>query len=266
MKDVLKFLDLDSIEYSDKNLDLIRNAVESWIQEVYCRRTLVSTTYRERYDGNNDPYLILDNYPVTAVAMLSVGMEEVIRIKNTNAGAFASVSVNSTSLVLNKDGTSTTLLFATYTTMTAVVNAINALSGWSATLSMAAYGAYPSVLLVDKMGLSCINNAEVGLEMPKVGEWDFEVDGIRGMIYSPFGFPEGVKNIYINYTAGYATIPDDLKLATLIIIKNIYQHRSEESFGMTGYSVAGISTSFEQNPIPSQAKDILDRKYRRLIA
>lgn len=267
LKDVLKFLDLESIEYSDKNLELIRDSVEDWVQDIYCRRKLVTTSYRERYDGSGDEYLILDNYPVTEVAMLSVGMQEVIRVKNTNAGAYASVSVSSTGMTLNKDGTSTSLTFATYPTMTTLVGAINAQSGWSAVLSMSTYGSYPSNLLVEKMGLQCIDSAEVGLEMPQVGEYDFEVDAKRGMIYSPFGFPSGVQNIYINYTAGYTstTMPNDLKLAVLIIIKNIYQSRSEESFGMTGYSVSGISVSFEQEAMPKQAKDILDRGYRRLL-
>jgi len=267
LKDVLKFLDLESIEYSDKNLELIRDAVEDWVQDVYCRRTLLSTDYRERYDGTGDSYLILDNYPVTAVAMLSIGIEEVIRVENTNAGAYASVSVSSTGVTLNKDGTSTTLAFATYLTMTTLVAAINLQSGWSAVLSSSAYGSYPSNLLVEKMGLQCIDSAEVGLEMPQVGEYDFEVDAKRGMIYSPFGFPAGIQNVYVSYTAGYtsSTIPEDLKLATMIIIKNIYQSRSEESFGMTGYSVSGISVSFEQEPMPKVAKDILDRRYRRLI-
>jgi len=147
--------------------------------------------------------------------------------------------------------------------MNLLVAAINAESGWVAAVVMSSYGTYPSSLLVEKMGLQCINSRQVGLDMPYDGEWEFAVDAAKGIIHSSFGFGDGFRNVYVDYSAGYATIPDDLQLAVLIWIKNIYQRRSEESFGVTSYSASGISMSFE-NDIPIQVRQILDN-YKRLL-
>ena len=264
LRTVLKFLGLDSQTTEDKNLELIRDAVEDWIQNIYCDRTLTETAYKERYDGTGTGILFLDNHPITSLDRLSIGFDEAIRIKNTNVGAHASVSVTSTGVILNKDGTKNTLLFTTYSTMNTLIAAINLLSGWTATLSLSSYGTYPSTLLVERMGLQCINNADVGLDMPELGEYDFEVDADRGIIYSSYGFPEGIKNVYVEYSAGYATIPKALELATLILIKHFYQKRSEESFGITSYSTGGMSVSFE-NDLPLQARQILDGYIRLLL-
>lgn len=265
MKDVLNFLGLSAETTADKNIDVIRLGVEEWIQTVHCRRTLVSASYKERYDGTGDQFLLLDNYPITAINRLSVDTDDAIKIRNTDVSSQASVSVSATAVTLYKDGTSNSLSLATYSTLTTLVAAINAVAGWEASLMMATYGSYPSTILVDKFGMYCGNNTWNYLEMPDVGEEDFEVYSTEGKLYLSSGFPEGSRNIYVDYTAGLTTIPDDLKLATLILIKNIYQRRSEESFGNISYSVSGISLSFEQDGIPIQVKQILHKYKRTLI-
>jgi hypothetical protein len=264
MRVVLKFLGLDLVTTEDKNLELIRNAVEAWIQTVYCRRNLVSTSYKEKYDGTGCNSLVLDNYPIISLNRLSMGSEEVMRVKNSSTFGHASVSVSSTGVTLYKDGTSSTILFTASATMSAMATAISAVSGWSATVSETSYNSYPSNLLSEKMGLQCVNNAEASLMMPADGEWDFEVDSDKGILYSSFGFGEGTRNIFVDYSAGYATIPDDLQLATLILIKNIYQKRNEESWGVNSYSISGISMSFDKD-IPMEAKQILNHYRRTLI-
>jgi hypothetical protein len=266
MKEVVNFLGLDSEETEDKNLNLLALAVEDWVQNIYCHKKIVSADYTERYDGTGDQYLLLDNYPIISLDLLSIGTDDVISIKNTTTYGYATVSVSSTVVTLNLNGTSSTLALATYTTMTTLVNAINALSssGWTASLMSSSYASYPSSLLLEKMGLNCINSAYIYLPMPDDGEDNFEVYPNEGKIQFYAGFPQGHRNVYVKYTAGYATIPDDVKVAVLILIKNLYQRRSEESFGMQSYSVTGISVSFEQDPMPMQAKYLL-AQYRRTL-
>lgn len=263
MKDVLKFLGLDSLTTADKNIELIQNGVEAWIQTVYCRRTFTSTSYKERYDGTGTDTLLLDYYPIVSLNRLSIGTLDAISIRNTNTGAHASVSVSSTTVTLYKDGTTNALLFTSYTTFATLIAAINAISGWEAALMQSSYSSYPSTLLLEQFGLQCINNNYVYLQMPEEGEDEFEVYPNEGKIVSSFGFTEGRRNVYVDYTAGYATIPSDVQLATLILIKNIYQRRSEESFGLNSYSISGISAAFEQD-MPLQARQILG-KYRRTL-
>jgi hypothetical protein len=79
--------------------------------ERYCNRTLRSDTYRERYNGygsqnldglcdqryehNNQCFdgsgctrLALEQYPVTNVEFVGVGLQDVLRIKNTSSDAY----------------------------------------------------------------------------------------------------------------------------------------------------------------------------------
>lgn len=240
----------------------IINAVEVWVKN-YCSQTFESTTYRERVNGSGTNELYLDHYPIIALYRLSMDTVDGITVKNTNTTGHASVSVNSTAVVLYKDGTVNTLDYATYTTLTLMVAAINALSGWSATLADSNYGDYPVTCLLEQYGLQCINNREVQLQIPDDGESDFEIYPNEGRIFSYYGFPEGYRNIYVEYIAGYATIPEDLKLGVKILVKYLYQKRSEESFGLSNYSSGGISVSFEKE-IPVQASMLLDN-YKRLL-
>ncbi len=242
----------------------IKSAVEAWVQNIFCRRTFESTAYKELYDGNGLNFILLDNYPIIALNKLSIGTDDVIKITNTNSGAHASVSCNSTTVTLWKDGTTSSLSLTTYDTMTELVDAINAVAGWSSALMNSDYASYPSSILIERFGLQCIDNNWVYLQMPDKGEDDFEVYPNDGRVYTPFQFPKGHRNIYVDYTAGYSTIPDDLKLAVYIIVKSIYQRRNEESFGLASYSVGGLSMSFKDK-VPEQALNILNSKYRKYI-
>ena len=263
-KDVLKFLGLDTLATEDKNLDLIISSVEAWIQTVYCRRSFESTAYKERYDGTGDTVLLLDYYPIISLNRVSIGTDDVISVKNIGTTGHASISVSSTTISLYKDGSTTSLLLATYSTMTLLVDAINAQSGWSAALMSSTYAAYPSTFLLEQMGLQCISSNYVYLQMPDEGEENFEVVPKDGKIILYSGFPGGIRNVYVDYVAGYATVPDDVQLATMILIKNVYQRRSEEVFGATNYSVSGISVSFEID-LPKEVRQILNGYKRSLI-
>ncbi len=257
------------------------------MQNVYCRRTFESTAYKEYYDGrgssdyddgfghnnysgsyyglgNTNKVIVVDNYPIISLNRLSVGTEDAIKVTNTNSGAHASVSCSSSAVTLWKDGTTNTLSLTTYSTMTTLVAAINAVSGWSATLMSSSFGSYPSNILVEKMGLQCINSSWVYLQIPDEGMSDFEVYPNEGKIYSLSGFPYGHKNVFVDYNAGYATIPDDLKLAVMICVKYIYQRRVEENWGVSNYSIPGISMTFKE-VIPEQALQIINSKYRRYL-
>lgn len=263
-KTVLKFLGLEELATEDKNLDLIISSVEAWIQTVYCRRAFEDVSYKERYDGTGTDTLLLDYYPIITLNRLSIGTDDAISVKNTNTGGHASVSVSSTVVSLYKDGSTTTLSLTTYSTMTLLVDAINAQSGWSAALMDSTIASFPSTFLLEKFGLQCIDNNYVYLQMPDEGEEDFEVFPKEGKIVLYSGFPEGTRNVFVDYSAGYAIIPSDLQLATLILIKHVYQKRSEESWGVANYSISGMSVTFEQD-LPLQARQILNGYKRSLL-
>lgn len=248
-------------------------AVEDYISD-YCRRTFESTSYaKERYYGSHHKVINLKQYPVTIVDRVAVGLFDVISIKNTNTGTYATVSVDTTGLRLVLDGTAdATVTFAAYTTMTTIVAAINALGdGWSATLLQSTYGSFLSSELVPVSAASCINSYSVYLSIPNVAESGIQVNLSTGQIHLPSGFRNGWQNVFVDYTAGYsaALMPEDLKLAVCILVQTVYERRGDATWGLDMSNVGASGTSgmrnmFSKLTIPKEAKDILYR-YKRVL-
>jgi hypothetical protein len=250
----------------------IRDAVEEWLQS-YCGRTFGSTVYKERYDGSGSNKLILNQYPVISIERLALSAVDAVRIRCSGATTHAVVSVNSKGIVLRKDGVSnSTVLFATYTTLATVIAAINLISGWEATIESSTYNSYSSTELLEKMGLFCKGTSWAYLSIPYEAEASFDVDSARGIITlyglintvpnSP-GFPVGIRNIFVDYTAGYSTIPEDVVFAIKIMCQRTIQKNEEKSFGLSSYSIGDVSMSFENNEFPIEVVNIINR-YRKL--
>jgi len=262
------FLGVTAGSVESDNALAIRDAVEAWLQK-YCNRTFESTTYTlEKYNGTGTKYLYLRQTPVTALYRVATSTTDVIRIKNTSEYTTASVSVTSTGIVLEKDGsTNTTALFATYTTMTALATAISAISGWSASVASSTYNSYKSSNLLKVYGLNCIDSNEVYLRMPDDALDDIELNENNGMIYSSSGFPKGFNNIYVTYVAGYtsASMPADLVFAVKVFLKSIYDKFTAGSWNVRGYRIGDISMYLNDGnvEIPRETEEILAR-YRRI--
>lgn len=257
--------DIDDSEY--EFLSPTHDSVEKFVSN-YCNRVFESTSYtRSKYCGNGTSILYIDNYPLTAVDRVAIGNLDVIKVTNTNTTSSASVSVTSTGLRLVYNGTAdTSITFASNTTMTAIVSAINALSGWSASLLNSTYGGYQSSDLIEWSGLSAIKSNWVYLKMPDEAEDYFEVDLGKGLIRKNSGWPSGFNNIYIDYTAGYTTsnMPEDLKLAVKILTKYIYDRKEEESMGVAEYRAENLWGTFERDSMPKEARMLLNR-YKRVL-
>jgi len=246
----------------------LRDAVEAYVTNIYCQRTFESTAYSlEKYDGKGYRTINLNNYPITLLDRVAIGIRDVIKIRNTSTYSTASVSVLSTGLRLVKDGTadSTDVTFATNATMSAMVTAVDAISGWEAQMLNTAYNSFVSTELMKKWALSAINNNWVYLPMPEEAEYDIEVRADWGQIRRPVRFPISYQNIFVDYTAGYssANMPEDLKLGIKILVKYLWQRRDEENFGAGSYRSGDLGAMFDKGPIPKEAEDILTRYKRR---
>lgn len=248
-----------------------RDFVEAQIQRE-CRRNFESQTYvLERYSGTGSRKLFLRNYPITSIQRIAIGTLDIIRITNTNTGTIASVSVNSTSIVLNRDGiVDATLLFATYTTLSTMVTAINATGhGWTAELLNSLYSSYKSDSLIKKFGLSTIDTNYVYLQIPYDAEYDFEVDDQKGIIYHNVSFfLRGFNNIFVTYTAGYsaADMPDDLKMAIKILTNLYYDKNTNNAYGLQEYKIGDIAYRWLKDSaiFPLEVQNIIS-KYRRIM-
>lgn len=247
----------------------LKDEVEEFISG-YCNRTFESTSYRlERYDGGNQ-IINLYNYPVTAVDRVASFTLSVIRIMNSNAYSTATVSVNTDGLRLVLDGTAdTSITFASNTTMTAVVAAVNALgNGWNAELLSSTYANFKSTELIPIYGQNVIDSNWVDLHKTDDPEDNFFVDLARGQIRKYSGWPFGFRNIYVDYTAGYSTdnMPKDLQLAVKIIVQYLYNKKDDDSFGVKEYRAHNIWASFnKEETIPKEAQRILFRYKRRKV-
>ena len=244
----------------------IHDGVEAWVKS-YLHRDIESAAYAlKRYDGNNKTTLYLDDYPVTAFSKLAIGTRTAIRITNTTASSTASVSVTSTGLALELDGTvDSDVLFATYKTIATVAAAVNALgSGWSAE-TVSGYAAYKSSELLETWGQGCIDSVTVDLDIAGEATNEFVLNPTTGCLTYKTGFPAGIRNIIMSYTAGYSssTMPADLELAILALIQVVYRKRQDETFGLSQMRAGSISAAYAE--LPDETKMIIESHRRRMV-
>lgn len=267
--DILAFLEV-SADDSYGTIAAIHAGVEQFVNG-YCNRTFEDATYKEFYNGTGMSQLVLRQSPINSIARVSLGSQNVMMIKNTNEYTSAVVSVTDTNLVLAVDGgASTSLAFATYATLSSLIAAVNAVGGgWFAELSSNDYATFKSQYLFKSGGKEVINSQWMNLIAPYMVliEYD-DIHPTAPIINRRNGWPKGNRNIYIEYNAGYTTVPADLQYAVKILAKAAYAKHQECTFGVGSYSIAGVSKAFEGigvSSMPNEAKMILDRHRRTII-
>ena len=96
-----------------------------------------------------------------------------------------------------------------------------------------------------------------------IDEDDYLVYEDEGRLYAFNGFPLGKQNIYVEYNSGYDPIPSDIKFAIKRIVKEMYRQHTENSEGLTSFSLGDQSISFEDGSFSKQVTRILEY-YRRI--
>ncbi len=113
---------------------------------------------------------------------------------------------------------------------------------------------------------------------PVVSVASLEIDGIIKAstdyaIYADAGmvrlknekFTDGVLNVHVTYTAGYATVPKDLEQACTEVVAMKYYSRGTEKFGVTARSFGEGGTVSYASTLPAEIKDVLDLFKRRSV-
>lgn len=220
----MAFIDKDSLKLEmtitgatdDALLTALATAVLS-VWDNLTNKVWASTTHNEFYSTTIDSKnIFLENYPVTGILKFGYGASAVATVYNTNQFSTASMAVTSVGIGLILDGVADdTVIFATYTTVSSVVAAINALgSGWTATVS-GGYGELKSTEIVPSAGQNCINSTYAYLDISGTYVSDYSLVAKTGQINYPLGFFSGINEVYISYVAGYTdgNVPPWLKEA-----------------------------------------------------
>lgn len=285
--DVLPYLGL-AADDSNGNVARTMNAVEKFVN-TYCNRNFESASYKEVIRDYRGGDIVLKNFPVTAISKMSRGLTDVILISNSNSYSIANVSVTSTAVSLTYNTTTSTVDFATYTTLTDIVTQINTLgNGWSASLANSDFGSILSTELVEDFGQNALNPYQVYLGIIETNVFYTLLDDsgvvISGFYDDRYQYNEYTnttqgeyyrsrvyRNLYVNYTAGYTTIPVDLKDGMLKLIKYWYTQLSNSSVGIKSFSIddyavtyAG-STSMSGSSLPGDIKTIFDLYKNRVL-
>lgn len=215
----------------DTTLAALVTAVSKAVKR-YCHREFDSQSFDELYSGHNGEKLALNEYPIISVARVAANPTAVLKVRNTSsANQRATVAVTSSGLTLVRVAsgvvtTDTSVTFAGNVTVQAVADAVDALgNGWDAE-AVSPYTLRASADLRAVQGAlnAAANNfAELKIHVDDLS--DYDVDLQRGWLVregSSFdlnwlptggGWYEGTNNFRVLYTAGYATVPEDVQEA-----------------------------------------------------
>lgn len=235
--------------------------------EGYLGRTIGSGTYDEiAMPDGRDGVLYCRRYPVASIPRVSGGLMAVLSVSNTdssNALATAEMVTSGdpinptytglkfTRIASGTPTTSSTLAFATYTTLSALGAAIEALGGgWDATVA-AGYETFPSAQLwkqVGARGAVAPYSAEFQAFVEDLGP--VEVNHATGKVQLP-RWPRSDRRVRVQYTAGYATadVPADIKRATIAMARYLRSPAGtgsgivESRLGDRSYKLADPSAS-----------------------
>lgn len=241
----------------DSLLESLIDAVSDRI-ETFCNRQFSSRDYRQWFDGRRETRFVVQHYPITAVKRLAYGSKDALSVQGTTTTDLrATVEVQDSQIVLSRfasDGTETEteVTFASNATASDLQSTIDGTTGWSATLinnwisddlhrigGQDALGRDVFLSYADVSDIEYRVNEDTGeIEITLNNEWAWpEATGAST-------FPKGFQNIFVHYTGGYATIPDDLDQIAIEMTAAAFKGRKvnpklqSETIGSYSYALA----------------------------
>lgn len=278
---------------SDAFADLAINAASQMIQD-FIGIDLNSQTYKRWFDGSGQPFQKLPERPVTRILTLGIGQTAPVSVVNTDTDAHnATIEYDGTNFRFVVDGGSNngeeTIAASGVTDLDALVTAIDALTAnWNATLDDPTAGEW-LVSLIQKFGpydalnsrafvpyireivdTFTINQATGTLFLGRSAQSRFihphEGPSIQPSYNGPLGplegrslgnpFPIGRHNIFVEYVAGYSTIPAAVEMACLEIASNLCKQRMAHT-GAQSVAVDGLAYSALGGAMPEHIRDAL---------
>jgi hypothetical protein len=241
--------------------------IERWIG-----RQILVRNYSEWYGGNDVRSVRVKQYPINNVIGVYTGLAAALTIASTvSSDIRLTVSVNTEPLGTVASGalapgvtltrttsagttTTNTLTFATYPDTTSLVAAINAITGYSASVSTAMRCAqlHPRAGGDIKMATVMLTGVNVSSEFvydSYLGIVTIRQDAFPTISSHNARYPSALQSTLIEYSAGYTTVPDDIHQACLVLAGTMYLSRKSdsslqsESLGDYSYSMASADSS-----------------------
>ena len=244
----------------------------TYFLERYCHRKFMSRAYsREVYYGSGHGNLILDQYPATTISRVSIGRTNAFSVTNTTATNHATVEITSSALKYSADGAAaTSLTLASYATINLLIAALNLVAGWTATLLSSTHGTRKATDLLIRPGMYCKSPTSAWCEIPNDELTDYYLispseDRNYGILYCPGGWVRG-QEYFVDYTAGYTTIPYALEEACILLVAYRY-HQKDQDQAMKSESLGDYSYSLRDmtGAVPQDLKAEIDLYRKRTL-
>jgi hypothetical protein len=273
------------LEY--ENQELLELIVQQSVDavETELNRELYSTSYTELIDYPQEGRILKLRHPkVSLVSFVGTEIDDGLTVKYTGSDTNATVEVTGSSVILRSRAgattTTSTINFSDQATTTAMATAISVVAGWTGTVRNNG----PSGYLI-RTGVRDVKDTEQTLEAWNDAIDEYEVDydagiiefpwppsslGLGGGGFRPFLGTRRRPRLYVEYTAGYDTLPFDIEAVILGVAKDALETAISDT-GLLGetlgdYSYSQSVTAFNQRTIAATMEahaNTLDR-YRRL--
>ena len=214
-----------------------------------CKRDFSQNSYCEYHSGGiyiREP-LRLRQFPVLEITRVAANPRAALLVQNTDSGTNqrATVETTTTSLRVVRIASANTITndlpFATYPTLAEMAAAINGLGGGWAAQVIGQFGLWPASDLKPLQGAAMALFGGRELELyteelqpflcwPPGNPWGDDagdqcnagcaLDDETGELFGRF--PRGQLNIRIDYTAGFATIPQAIQEACVQLVLDLY--------------------------------------------
>ncbi len=214
----------------------------------YCDHTFEATNYKVWLDGEGGNYLRLPEYPLITLRRITIATEWALTINNTSTDAtwfglsVADGSLNLTIVGGTNAGTST-LTLASYSTMALLRTAILALSkGWA--VSVESEGDPASI----RPGFDGVDSTTGYLYLSTPYDYctGYTTDVRFGMLHRTGNWPSGAGGVYVDYRAGYETIPADLEMVANQLTCDLLRTGTADT-RLTALKVGNVAYTYSQS-------------------
>lgn len=265
----------------------------------YCHRDFTTQSYTEYYSGKpNQRALQLRQFPIQYITRVGLAVP-CIQVQNSGQSyQRATVRTTSSGVVLfavnSAVPVNVTLLYSAYPTILALGNAITALpNGWNVAIQSGSYGSFdlfPSSDLRVMQGATTALNGGVFLEIYEElmalgtygwgagdgdevnGGWQsgcgWRLDENTGELFAS-NWPRGEQRIRVDYTAGFAEVPEAVQEACTQLA-TYYSQSGQQDFTIASYRLADYSQgNFDKLPdMPGVVKGMLSRyvDYAKIVS